>query len=381
MVANKLKRFITYLLLILPLSCILLSFPSKDPLFAEEMPFELSEIEHSYKLGYFEMKDLEDQSTIMLTGRIIHVGDEYITGDNMHYIVELVEGSTAWARSQGQIKLSEPSALMHILEGSMLLPAAQGKNLLTIGIFHSHGAEAYVPSDGTESILEGGGILEVGSVFAAALEENGLPVIHSMETHVPHDAGAYHRSRRTKEELMRENAEVFFDVHRDAVPAEEYLEFVEGEETVQIQFVVGRQNQNVEVNRSFAESLKYVTDQLYPGLIKGIFLAQGNYNQDMTPLSLLLEVGSHLNTREGAEKSVGLFANAVNYYFAGPEGARGQQTIGVTALRTLLWMVLITILAVGVYLLISCGSIEEARAKLRFFWQKEFAEFWGRLKK
>ncbi|MEW5922090.1 MAG: stage II sporulation protein P [Bacillota bacterium] len=376
---NK-RKFI--LLIIFPLLISLLLFVT-DPVNAEaDMPLELSEVEHGLASGYYTMKDTEDKSVIMMTARIIHVGDEYITGKNIHYIVERVEGNTAWARSRGQIKLSDPPDVPGIFKSGMLPPAAQGNNPpVTIGVFHSHGAEAYVPSDGTESIPEGGGILDVGKAFAAALEDKGLPVNHSTETHVPHDAGAYHRSRRTKEELMRQNSDVFFDVHRDAVPAEQYTEIVEGKPTVQIQFVVGRQNQNLEVNRGFAESLKNVTDQLYPGLIKGIFMARGNYNQDMTPLSLLLEVGSHENTREGAEKSVALFADAVNFYFAGPEGARAQRTAGVTALRTVLWIILIALLAVGAYLLISTGSIEEARAKLRSFMEKEFAEFRGRLKR
>jgi len=70
---------------------------------------------------------------------------------------------------------------------------------------------------------------------------------------IPHDAGAYNRSRRTAEELLRDGTAVLFDVHRDAVPPEEYIETVNSQETVQIQFVVGRQNQNMETNRQFAE--------------------------------------------------------------------------------------------------------------------------------
>lgn len=380
MAMHKKIRSKNNLLIIIPLLLSMLLLAAA-PLKAQEMPFELSEFKHDFTEPFFTMRDLADETIIMRTARIIHVDDEYITMDNTHYIVEKVEGNTAWARSQGQKKLAGKSDFLGILQSSMPVPAAQGDNPVKIAVFHSHGAESYVPSDGTESIPEGGGILDVGESFAAALEDKGLPAIHSTETHVPHDAGAYHRSRRTKEELMQENADVFFDVHRDAVPPEQYTEIVEGEETVQIQFVVGRQNQNLEINRGFAESLKNATDQLYPGLIKGIFMARGNYNQDITPLSLLLEVGTHENTKEGAEKSVTLFADAVDFYFAGPEGARAQRTAGATALRTVLWIVLVAILAMGAYLLISTGSIEEARAKIRSFWEKEFADLRGRFRK
>lgn len=94
-----------------------------------------------------------------------------------------------------------------------------------------------------------------------------------------------------------------------------------------------------QVHHDFAESLKKATDRLYPGLIKGIFKARGNYNQDMSALSLLLEVGTYQNTKEGAKRSVTLFSDAVKYYFAGPEGARAQAAAGATALRIALWII------------------------------------------
>ncbi len=176
------------------------------------------------------------------------------------------------------------------------------------------------------------------------------------------------------EELLRKGTDAVFDVHRDAVPAEEYLAVVDSEEMVQIQFVVGRQNPNVQVNREYAESLKQCVDEQYPGLIKGIFMANGSYNQDLLPLSLLLEVGSHLNTKEGAKESMKLFADAVQFYYLGPQGTTARKGIATTALRTVLWVIFIAALAVGVYLLISTRSPEEARNKLLHFFQKEFAE-------
>ena len=169
---------------------------------------------------------------------------------------------------------------------------------------------------------------------------------------------------------MNKGADVLFDIHRDAVPAEEYLAAVDSDEKVQIQFVVGQQNQNVKVNRAFAESLKSVTDSIYPNLVKGIFMARGNYNQDMTPLSLIIEVGSHENTKEGAEESISLFADAVTTYFVGPQGRQAQRSAGETALRSVLWLVLIAGLVLGIYLLLSTENLEELRGKLTHFSRK-----------
>ncbi|NLX91001.1 MAG: hypothetical protein GXZ07_05360 [Firmicutes bacterium] len=331
------------------------------------------------KGGFFTMKNMENGETIMRTARIINTGDEYIDSENDLYRVINIEGNIAWARHVEKIKLNQVSPSQWFKDTFQWKGAAaerqqeQVKPPL-IGVYHSHGAESYVPSDGADSIPEGGGILDVGASFVKALEEHGLKVVHNEETHVPHDAGAYYRSRRTVEELLAEGVDVFFDIHRDAVPAEEYLAKVDNEEMVQLQFVVGKQNQNLEINRSYAESLKSLTDDIYPKLVKGIFLARGNYNQDMTPLSLLVEVGSHENTKEGAAESMTLFADAVATYYLGPQGRQAQEGAGGTALRSVLWLVLIAGLVLGVYLLISTENTEELRARISRFFQREFAE-------
>lgn len=328
--------------------------------------------------GYFTMKDLDSKETIMKTARIIHPGDKYINHENRFYRVERVEGNVAWALHLGQLKLSEfsfPEVSMMMIEGKgEYLKAQQEKRALLFGIYHSHGAESYVPTDGAESIAEGGGILLVGESLARALKERGMEVVHSTQTHVPHDAGAYQRSRRTAEELLRKGAGVLLDIHRDAVPAEEYTTNVNNRPTVQLQFVVGRQNQNAQINRAFAESLKSLVDNEYPGLVKGIFLAKGNYNQDMLPMSLLIEVGSHENTREGAERSVAYFADVLNLYFVGQPGIQAREGLGVRAVRGILWLVFATGIVLGLYLLLSTGSTEELRAKLNNFIKKEFRE-------
>ena len=123
----------------------------------------------------------------------------------------------------------------------------------------------------------------MGDELSKALERRGVEVIRSRERHVPHDAGAYQRPRRTVEEILKQNPDAIIDVHRDAVPKEEYLEKVERQERVQIQLVVGRQNQNMAPIRAFAEGLKKQSDEKFPGLIRGIFMARGKYNQDVSP--------------------------------------------------------------------------------------------------
>lgn len=333
--------------------------------------FDLLNLSESSE-SYYTVKDRRDRSVILRTARILHLGDTYIDEGNRHFRVVELEGQTAWAE-----RIDSESSRLESSEMFAAAAADGAKERPRVGVYHTHGAESYVPSDGTDTIAEGGGILRVGDSFAHALEEKGFPVNHIREAHTPHDAGAYQRSRRTAEELLTEGDQLIFDVHRDAVPPEEYEGTVEGEEVTKILLVVGQQNQNADNNRDFALSLKQIADERQPGLIKGILGAQGNYNQDLTPQAILLEVGAHRNDREDAERAVTLFADVVDRYAAGSEAAVPPAQ-SAQANRFSLGSVLKTVLALAavlfLYLLVSTGSWEELKGKVTSFFEREFAD-------
>ncbi|HPU00327.1 MAG: stage II sporulation protein P [Firmicutes bacterium] len=337
---------------------------------AAENFFDLFNLTESID-GYYTMKDLKDGSPVLRTARILHVGDEFIDEQNRHFRVVKLEEKTAWAE---QVESSRSPA------GDAQAPlayAAAGdeKKKPSIGIYHTHGAESYVPTDGTETIDQGGGILKVGDTLARALEEKGFDVNHVREPHTPHDAGAYQRSRRTAKKLLAQGDDIIFDVHRDAVPPEEYEEEVEGEEVTKILLVVGQQNQNAANNRDFALKLKEIADREHPGLIKGILGAQGNYNQDLTSQGILLEVGAHENRREEAERAVALFADVVEIYVTGPAASPDDAAQSSRlSLSSVLKVILLLAAALLAYLLIASGSLAEFKRKISSFFQREFAD-------
>ena len=129
----------------------------------------------------------------------------------------------------------------------------------------------------------------------------GINAIHDDACHDPHDANAYYRSRRTATRLLKQGPVLLVDVHRDSVPPEVYATNVEGTEATKVKLVVGRQNSNMSTNLELAKRLKAHMDQVSPGLSGGIFIGKGNYNQDLTPRCILVEVGAHTNSKEDAE--------------------------------------------------------------------------------
>jgi stage II sporulation protein P len=378
-------------LFLLTLVICLLLFPLTS---AAAFNLELDEIfgQELQDEDYYQMIS-EEGEVLLITGRRIYEEDEYLTSDNRLFRVMRVEEKLAYAAFIEEIDLQKHlqenfrSEVRAVLAASSAQDGGEGGVSRLIGLYHTHNAESYIPTDGTDSINGVGGIHEVGKSFKAALEDRGINVIHDETLHLPHDRGAYRRSRVTAQNLLAQGPDVIFDVHRDAAPREAYALAVDDEWITQVQFVVGRQNHNFSINRSFAFDLKGYADDITPELIKGVFFAHGNYNQDLTPLNLLLEVGAHTNTREAAEEGIAFFAETVDFYFYGPdpgeavppvpgaEAPAGTRLGFWAALRTILGILAFLVVGGAGLLWINAGSSEEFRRILSLYGQKA-QELW-----
>jgi stage II sporulation protein P len=87
---------------------------------------------------------------------------------------------------------------------------------------------------------------------------------------------------------------------------------VNGRKAAQILIVVGsdqrKSNPQWEKNLEFAEKLYSEAENNYPGLIRGVRIKPGTYNQDLYSPSILIEVGNEYNSLEEANYGVTLFA-------------------------------------------------------------------------
>lgn len=110
---------------------------------------------------------------------------------------------------------------------------------------------------------------------------------------------------------------------------------IEGENASKVRLLVGRSNQNSEVNRAFAKQLKAVADKKYPGLIKDIFIGKGNYNQDLSPNAILLEFGTHTISKERVFQSTDVMADVVSTTLYGEQtgSTPSAQTAGNSAAK------------------------------------------------
>src|SRR5690554_582698 len=314
--------------------------------------------------GFFTMLD-EDGQVICRTAHYITAGDEYLTADNKLYRVEKIEQDNAHARLVEEVTLSlvpartsifveiRRAAAVFFSRNQQPVQGEEGEEKRPVALFHTHSGESYVPSEGCTHVEGCGGIMEVGEAMAGRLRKENVPVIHDRTCHAPQDAMSYDRSRRTVAELLQKNPVALIDIHRDAVPAEEYEKWIEGEKATMVQFVVGRQNPNQKASDAFARQVKAAVDKEYPGLVKGIFYGNGKYNQDMAPRLLLVEVGTHTIEREAAEKGAEIFAAAAHRVLS--VGRATDRPLASGAWRALLWIAGLLAVGVVVYLLINGG--------------------------
>lgn len=109
-------------------------------------------------------------------------------------------------------------------------------------------------------------------------------------------------------------------------------------------------------NEQFALQLKAATDEVYPNLIKGIFYADGTYNQDLAPRALLIEAGTHTNTREQAINGLTLFIDATLPILSAST-ASGAERQGLSS--SVLWVAGILGTGLILYFIINKGSLQD----------------------
>ncbi len=320
---------------------------------------------------YYTIVD-ENNKPLDYTAHVLAPGDEFISADNLRYRITAIKGDMATARLVGKEAAVVPGSLPETVAGAIGQMAAGQQE---IAIYHTHSDESYVPTEGTSSVYAHGGVFEVGSALAAKLKSEGFKVLHSTRSHDPHDSNAYVRSRRTAVELLKTNPAALFDVHRDSGPPSSYAADVNGQSISKVRLVLGSSNPHVSANLQFAKELKAAEDKLHPGVIKGILLTRGNFNQDLSSRALLLEVGADTNSQQAAESGVALFADAIPKVLGNAAGSPSVEWPLTDANQAhwtaVLWIGLIVAGALVVFLYINAGSWQGVWDQVRRFFGGE----------
>ncbi|MEG1560194.1 MAG: stage II sporulation protein P [Clostridia bacterium] len=218
----------------------------------------------------------------------------------------------------------------------------KGSEEPAILIYHTHTTEAYSQAPGCEYKEKFGkwrtndnkkNIVAVGEALAEKLRALGYKVIHDTTDHEPPKlATAYSRSVLTMEKYKKQypSIKIFIDVHRDAYSTNsngtDFCE-IDGKRMAKLMFVVGtgegatgagfKEMPDFESNFALANKISTELSGYSKSLVRKIRVKTGRYNQHISPMCLLVEVGHNNNTLFEALNSMDYLAKAMNKVFSG----------------------------------------------------------------
>lgn len=190
----------------------------------------------------------------------------------------------------------------------------------TVLILHTHATESYTrqpwedyAEDSDYRTLNGAyNMLSIGQALAEVLEQGGISVIHDRMLHdYPSYDGSYEHARESIEAYLAAYPSIcmVIDLHRDALDFENDPQLttvaqVNGKRAAQLMLVAGT-DENLfypgwRDNLSLGVKLTALLERNHPGITRPIQLRAQRFNLDMTPGSLLVEVGANGNTHDEA---------------------------------------------------------------------------------
>lgn len=210
---------------------------------------------------------------------------------------------------------------------------------VTVLIIHSHISESYTLTDDQIPNESYGfqnddyrtddqryNMVLIGDRVADVLRQYGIRVIHdTVSFEHPNSDYAYENARVYLQDLLQDDTQtvLILDLHRDSAPDPNDPEkqwaptvTVDGKETAMISMLAGYNNVYDEIwdnNLSFAVKLGAQLDRLAPDSFRQLLINNSDhrYNQDLGPITMLIEVGTAGNTLEQALNAAELLGEAL----------------------------------------------------------------------
>lgn len=253
----------------------------------------------------------EDSSQVLTS----ETSDEGLDG-NLSLIYEVVDNQHVLTLSEVSVTANEES-----------VPASNTSQKLVF-IYHSHPRESYLPeledaSLPSEANDDEINVRQLGARLSSRLNELGIGTINSEVDYVKtiEDYNwnfSYKYSLQTVKEAYAANPELeyFIDIHRDSQGREITTAEIDGVSYAKIGFVIGQENPNWRQNDALATKIQEKLEEKYPGISRGTWekdrkSGHGEYNQSISPNSILIEVGGYENTFEECFRTIDAFAEVL----------------------------------------------------------------------
>lgn len=194
-------------------------------------------------------------------------------------------------------------------------------------IYHTHSWEEFTtPAKANEDKFN---IVTVGDLLGEALRGKGIDTTidktdmsRELKKRGLGTSQSYSVSRELVQTVMASSDphQYFIDLHRDSLGKKSTTITINNEPYAKIAFVIGEENEQYKKNLEFANSLHQFLENSYPGISRGILGKYGDnvdgvYNQDLSPNSLVIELGGLENNIEEITNSIDVLASAISQYY------------------------------------------------------------------
>lgn len=188
-------------------------------------------------------------------------------------------------------------------------------------IYHTHTSESYQPAK-ADSRDESENVCAVGDILKSELEKNyGISVVHDKTMHSNSYVDAYSRSGVTVDKYLKQFSDfkLIIDLHRDSVDKKQAVTTrMNNENVAKIMFVLAKNNPHYSKNLQVINELKVISNRLFPSFLRGDTIYEsgkgGAFNQTKSNNSILIEVGSQVNTLSEAKNSAKYMARIMAEY-------------------------------------------------------------------
>lgn len=123
-----------------------------------------------------------------------------------------------------------------------------------------------------------------------------------------------------QKQLSTKSYDLVLDIHRDAAKHKITTLESDNESFARVILVVGAEHPNYKLNEAYAKSLSAEVNKIIPNISRGVMTktkddGNGIYNQDLSPRSILIELGGIENTEEEINRTLAVIAKAISIVF------------------------------------------------------------------
>lgn len=194
----------------------------------------------------------------------------------------------------------------------------EGDGRVEVLIYHTHTSEAYSQTApgfyytdmATRTQNQDMSVVAVGEELARALQARGIGVIHDKTVNDSAYNGSYSRSWEVIQKNLEEypGIQVTIDLHRDSMTTESGVKYkptaqIEGRRAAQAMLLAGCDADGSwgdfpdwEWNLRLILRMQQKAQEMYPGLMRPLNFSNSKYNMNATRGSMLIEVGTEVNT-------------------------------------------------------------------------------------